>query len=72
MSAELAEQFGMKIGQKVIYPNYTPYVVRLEVVTVKDITTNYKDEIIVLTEEHEGYLDITDIYTKEGLIKILE
>jgi len=72
MSKELAEQFGIKIGEKVIYPNYIPYVVRLEVVTVKDITTNYKDEIVVLTEEHEGYLDITDIYTKDTLIKMFE
>lgn len=78
MSRELAEQMGFKIGEKVLYPNYTPYVVIMEMVTVKDVRSlydaeeDYDSEIVMYVEEFEGYINPLSVYTKEQIIKMFD
>jgi len=74
MSEELRKQFGLLIGQKVLYPNrigvnsYGP--IYMEIVTVKDVATNYDDEVVLITEEHEGYISLSSIWTKDKIDKL--
>ena len=56
----------LRKGEKVIYiPRSTGQPVTL---TVKDVVTNWDDEIVVITEELEGYLSLSDVYTKERIL----
>ena len=74
MSEKLANQYNLIIGQKVLYPNrigsnsYGP--IYMEIVTVKDVVTNYDDEDVLITEEHEGYLSLSSIWTKDSIDKL--
>ncbi len=76
MSEELLKQFNMTKGQKVLYPhqigsNYgAPIYMSIE--TVKDVSLNYKDEVILITEETEGYININDVYTKDLILKLFD
>ena len=77
MSKELAEQYKLKIGQKVLYfqiryylHSYTSVSFLPEIVTIKDIATNYQDEIIVFVNEYDGYLNLSDIYTEIQIYKM--
>lgn len=72
MSKEFAEKIGLKIGQKVLYPHYIPYAVSMEIVTIKDVFENYDDEIVILTEEHEGCLNYGDICTQDQINRMFD
>jgi len=76
MNEKLMNQFGLQKGQRVLYPhsngNNYGAPIYIEIVTVKDVVENYNDEIVLLIEEREGYLDLTDIYTKECINKLFE
>lgn len=73
MSEEIAKQCGFTIGQKVLYIHYRPYVVLLEIVTIKDIRPQFRDgEIVVDVKEFEGYLNLSSIYSKESINKRFE
>ncbi len=71
MSEELAAKQNLKIGQKVMYLHtYIRDYVCPEIVIIKDVTTNYNDEIVILTEEHDGYLNLSDILTKTQIYEM--
>ncbi len=72
MSKELAKQFGLEIGQKVLYIHIVDTVPILEIVTIKDIVEDYRNEVVILTDEHEGYLNFSDIHTQYGINKMFE
>lgn len=76
MSKQLAKQFGLEIGQRVLYPHHigSNYgaPIYMSIVKIKDVVTNYKDEVVILTEDDEGYIDLTSIYTKDAIIALFE
>jgi len=66
MSERLLKENGFRKGEKVIYiPRSTGQPITL---TAKDVVTNWDDEIVVITEELEGYLSLSDVYTKERIL----
>jgi hypothetical protein len=71
MSQELAKRFGFKIGEKVLYSHYHPYVVLMDIVTIKDIRPIFESEddseIVADVEEFAGYISLSQIYSKKML-----
>lgn len=70
MSKELLEQYKLKIGQKILYFRSYTSVSFPEIVTIKDVTTNYQDEVIIFVNEYDGYLNFSDIYTEVQIYKM--
>jgi hypothetical protein len=88
MSKKLAKKLGFEIGEKVLYPHYTPYVVQMEIVTVKDVRPLYNffyneinggkevevddGEIVMDVEEFEGYINPLSVYTKKQILVMFD
>lgn len=72
MSKEYAEMFGLKIGEKVLYPHYSPYVVIVDVVTVKDVKPLWENidiasELVLYVEEFDGYINPLAVYSMDRI-----
>ena len=70
MSERLLKENGFKKGEKVIY--IPSSLGQPMTVTIKDVITNWDDEIVVITEELEGYLSLNDVYSKERILSYFE
>lgn len=73
MSKQMVEEAGLSTGQKVLYPHAMHgHGIYMEVVTIKDVILNYDGETVILVNEHEGYLDYSDIYTLDQIKNMIE
>ena len=76
MSEKYAKLCGLKIGEKVLYAHYIPYVTFIEIVTVKDVRPLYSgdddSELVLDVEELEGYINPLEVYTKENIDRMFK
>ncbi len=71
MSEKLLKEYKLNIGQKILYPHsggsHYGSPIYMEIVTVRDVSTNYNNEAVLLVKEHDGYLNLSDIWTKDNI-----
>ncbi len=75
MSEKYLKMCGLEKGQKVLYPHYVPYVVMVDVVTVKDVRPLWEgedeSELVLYVEEFDWYINPLYVYTEEVIHKML-
>ena len=77
MTKELADSVGLVEGEKALYfPFYCNHGVRPQTVTIKEVTMDYKDFIIVNVkfefDDDLHTVDVSELITKKEVLKMLE